>query len=59
MQASETSCLVRLFGPIHWPSVWDAFAEMVMIAFRKSPADVCVEAGHSGNKNDNKFGIKS
>jgi len=40
---AETSCLVRLFGPMQDCSFWVAFAEMVMIAFKKSPAEVCME----------------
>lgn len=50
MQDSETSCLVRLFGPMQDCSFWDAFAEIVMMAFRKSPADVCVDDGESGER---------
>lgn len=47
MHSSETSCLVRLLGPMHDCVSPDAFAEMVMIALMKSPADVCVAAGYS------------
>lgn len=50
MQFSETSCLVRLFGPIHDCSFWEALADMVMIAFKKSPAEVCVDDGKSGER---------
>jgi hypothetical protein len=50
MQGSETSCLVRLLGPMHDCSFWDAFADIVIIAFRKSPADVWVEDGESGER---------
>jgi hypothetical protein len=50
MQGSETSCLVRLFGPIQDCSFCDAFADIVIIAFKKSPAEVCVEDGESGER---------
>lgn len=59
MQDSDTNCRVRLLGPIHDPSVWDALAEIVIIAFRKSPAEVCVEARLSGAKFESNLGIKS
>lgn len=36
----ETNSRVRLLGPIHDWSFCVAFAEMVMMAFRKSPAEV-------------------
>jgi hypothetical protein len=47
MHVSETSCLVKLFGPIHCWSFCDAFAERVMIALIKSPAEVWVHVGYS------------
>lgn len=46
MHLSETSCRVRLFGPMQDCSFWEAFAEMVMMAFMKSPADVWVAGGY-------------
>lgn len=45
MHSSETSCLVRLLGPMQDCVSPEAFAEMVMIALMKSPAEVCVAAG--------------
>ena len=42
MEGPATNCLVISFGPIQDCSFCDAFAEMVMMAFKKSPADVCV-----------------
>lgn len=47
---AETSWRVKLLGPIHDWSFGLAFAEMVMIALRKSPAEVCTEAGRSGEE---------
>lgn len=47
MHSSETSCLVRLLGPMQDCVSPDALAEIVIIALIKSPADVCVAAGYS------------
>lgn len=44
MQVSETSCRVSSFGPMTDWSWVVAFAEMVMMALMKSPAEVWVEA---------------
>lgn len=58
MQVVETNCRVRLLGPMQDWSFCVAFAEMVMIAFKKSPAEVWTEAGYSGDKNDSKVGMR-
>jgi hypothetical protein len=59
MQGWETNCLVKAFGPIHDCSFCDALAEMVMIAFKKSPAEVCVAQECSDDKKESKVGIRS
>ena len=58
MHGSDTNCLVKLLGPIHDCSFCDAFAEMVIMAFRKSPADVCVAAVCSSERKARSKGIK-
>jgi len=59
MHGRDTSCLVSSFGPIHDCSFCDAFAEIVMIAFKKSPADVCVAQECSEDKKESRIGIRS
>lgn len=59
MQSSETSCLVRLLGPIQDCVSPEAFAEIVMIALIKSPADVCVAAGYSLERYARSEGMRS
>ena len=59
MHGSETSCLVKLFGPMHDCSFWAALAEMVMMAFKKSPADVWVAELQSGERHESSIGTRS
>ena len=59
MHDSDTSCLVRLLGPIQDCSFCDAFAEIVIIALMKSPAEVCVAGGYSFAKYARRRGIRS
>src|ERR1700722_4996473 len=59
MHGSETSCLVKLFGPMHDCSFCAALAEIVIMAFRKSPADVLVAELQSGERFESRVGMRS
>lgn len=59
MHSSETSCRVRLLGPMQDCVSPEAFAEMVMIALMKSPAEVCVAAGYSLDRYWSSDGMRS
>ena len=59
MHGSETSCLVRLFGPIQDCSFWEALAEIVTMALIKSPAEVWVPGALSFSKKASNLGMRS
>ena len=59
MQGWETSCLVRLLGPMQDCSFCEALAEIVTIALMKSPADVCVPGECSFSRNASSRGMRS
>lgn len=59
MHGSVTSCLVSSLGPMTEVSCPVALAEMVMIALRKSPAEVCVAGECIGVIYDKSIGIRS